>query len=53
MIGRFWLRVFSALGIVDLGRLKAQEEEERAAKLRTERIRTGDFLDDLTTLGGD
>jgi hypothetical protein len=52
MIARL-LRVLGWLRLVDLRRYHRMEDEEQASLKRAERIRTGDFLDDLTTLGGD
>jgi hypothetical protein len=52
-MSRVWLAIASWLGIIDLRRYRRMEEEEQASIHRTERIRTGDLLDDLTTLGGD
>lgn len=53
MISRALLRVMGWLRLVDVERLRRQQDEEQASLQRAERIRTGDLLDDLTTLGGD
>jgi hypothetical protein len=52
-VTRVWLTIASWLGIIDLRRYQRMEEVEEASLKRAERIRTGDFLDDVTTLGGD
>jgi hypothetical protein len=47
MMSRFWLRILHFLHLINLPRLEAQVAEEHASRARTERIRSGDFLDDL------
>jgi hypothetical protein len=49
-----WRSLLSWFGVLDLRRrYRRMEAEEQASLQRAERIRTGDLLDDLTTLGGD